>query len=311
MDYAWDCVTVAGMSVRSTCLNHRSGYFAALIVVCCWSGFNIVSRLGGRSELTPFDIAALRFGVAGLLMAPVFVRVLRDIDRSRLLQYSVVAFFGSLGYALAVYTGFSLAPAAHAGVLVNGGIPFLTALIAWLVLGQRPQGRSALALAIALAGIVMIGLQSFTHLDAGSRQWVGDLCFLYGALSWAIAGLLMRRWQLKPIDTTAMLTGLSAVVYLPVYMLFLPKHLAAVPVDALLLQGVYQGVIAATLAGIFYNHANHTIGPHKASLMLALVPGITAIVAVPMLGESLTLFAIGGVLLVTFGAVLGATQKAS
>lgn len=296
--------------MRSVFLNHRSGYLAALIVVCCWSGFNIVSRLGGKSELTPYDVAALRFGVAGLLMLPLFLRVLRDIDRSRLLQYLVVAFFGSLGYALAVYTGFSLAPAAHAGVLVNGGIPFLTAMIAWLALGQRPQGRSALALSIALAGIVMIGLQSFTHLDAGSRQWLGDLCFLYGALSWAIAGLLMRRWQLRPIDTTAMMVGLSAVLYLPVYILLLPKHLMEVPYDALLLQGFYQGVIAATLAGIFYNHANHTIGPHKASLMLALVPGITAVAAVPMLGESLSMLAICGVTLVTFGAVLGAIQKA-
>ena len=295
--------------MRSICLNHRSGYLAALIVVCCWSGFNIVSRLGGKSALTPYDVAALRFGVAGLLMLPLFVRVLRDIDRSRLLQYSVVAFFGSLGYALAVYTGFSLAPAAHAGVLVNGGIPFLTAIIAWLALGQRPQGRSALALAIALAGIVMIGLQSFTHFDADSRQWLGDLCFLYGALSWALAGLLMRRWQLKPIDTTAMMVGLSAMVYLPIYIVLLPKHLAEVSYEALLLQGVYQGVIAATLAGIFYNHANHTIGPHKASLMLALVPGITAVAAVPMLGESLSVLAICGVTLVTFGAVLGAIQK--
>ena len=226
----------------------RSGYLAALIVVCCWSGFNIVSRLGGKSALTPYDLAALRFSVAGLVMLPLFIRVLRDIDRSKLTQYSCIAFFGSLGYALPVYTGFSLAPAAHAGVLVNGGIPFLTAIIAWLALGQKPQGRAALALAIALVGIVMIGLQSFTHLDAGSLQWVGDLCFLYGALSWAIAGLLMRRWQLKPIDTTAMMVGLSAVVYLPIYILLLPKHLGDVSFDALLLQGVYQGVIAATLA---------------------------------------------------------------
>src|SRR5690606_33354331 len=108
------------------------------------------------------------------------IRIMRDMDRSRLFQYAVVSFFGSLGYALAVYTGFAFAPAAHAGVLVNGGIPFLTAIIAWLVLGQKPQGRSLLALAIALAGIVMIGLQSFTHLEAGSQQWIGDLCFLYG-----------------------------------------------------------------------------------------------------------------------------------
>lgn len=290
-------------------MNNRSGYLAALIVVCCWSGFNIVSRIGGKSELTPFDIAALRFGVAGLLMSPLFIRVMRDIDRSRFVQYLVVTCFGGLGYALLAYTGFSLAPAAHAGVLVNGGIPFATALIAWLALGQRPHGRAVVALAIALAGIVLIGLQSFTHIEAGGRQWVGDLCFLAAAVSWAIAGLLMRRWRLQPIDTTAMMVGLSAVVYLPVYILLLPTHLAEVSFNTLLLQGVYQGLIAATLAGIFYNHANHTIGPHKASLMLALVPGITALAAVPLLGESLTPLAICGVVLVTFGAVLGAVQK--
>lgn len=290
-------------------MSARSGYLAALIVVCCWSGFNIVSRLGGKSELTPFDMAALRFGVAGLVMSPLFIRVMRDIDHSRFVQYLAVACFGSLGYALLAYTGFAFAPAAHAGVLVNGGIPFATALIAWLFLGHKPQGRAVLALSIALAGIVMIGLQSFTHIEAGSHQWVGDLCFLAAALSWAVAGLLMRRWQLKPIDTTAMMVGLSAVIYLPVYALFLPTHLFDVSFDAILLQGVYQGIIAATMAGIFYNHANHTIGPHKASLMLALVPGITAVAAVPLLGESLTTLAICGVTLVTFGAVLGATQK--
>lgn len=287
----------------------RNGYLSALIVVCCWSGFNIVSRLGGKSVLTPFDVAALRFGVAGLVMLPLFVRVMRDIDRSQLLRYLIVALFSGIGYALPVYAGFSFAPAAHAGVLVNGGIPFATAMIAWLFLGQRPRGLSAVALAIALAGIIMIGLQSFTHFDAADHQWMGDLCFLYAAVSWAVAGLLMRRWHMQPVETAAMVVSLSAILYLPLYVLFIPKHLFEAPVGTLLLQGVYQGIIAATLAGIFYNHANHTIGPHKASLMLALVPGITAIAAVPVLGESLTTLAIFGVVLVTFGAVLGAVQR--
>lgn len=290
-------------------MNAHRGYLAALIVVCCWSGFNIVSRLGGKSILTPFDLAALRFGVAALVMSPLFIRVLRDVDRSRFVQYLVVACFGSLSYALLAYSGFSLAPAAHAGVIVNGGIPLATALIAWLLLGHRPHGTAVLALLIALAGILLIGSQSFTHIEAGSHQWLGDLFFLGAALSWAIAGLLMRRWQLKPVDTTAMMVCLSAMLYLPVYQFLLPKHLLQAPGDVILLQAVYQGIVAASMAGIFYNYANHTIGPHKASLMLALVPGVTAVAAVPILGESLTTLGICGVVLVTFGAVLGAVQK--
>jgi drug/metabolite transporter (DMT)-like permease len=289
--------------------NSSKGFLAATIVVLCWSGFNIVSRLAGRSALTPYDLAALRFGIAGLVMLPLFIRVARRSNRSQLIQFSVVTFFGSIGYALAAYTGFSFAPAAHAGVLVNGGIPFATAIIAWLALGQRPFGRGLMALAIALAGICLIGAQSFMHNEPGSRQWIGDMAFFYAAVSWAIAGLLMRKWRMKPIDTTAMMVGISMLLYLPIYLLFLPNALALATTDQLLLQGVYQGVIAATMAGIFYNYANHTIGPHKASLMLALVPGVTAIAAVPFLDETLTLITIVGVLLVTCGAVLGATQN--
>lgn len=119
----------------------------------------------------------------------------------------------------------------------------------------------------------------------------------------------MRRWHMKPIDTTAMMAGFSAIAYLPIYIFWLPKTLHVASIDTLLLQGIYQGAIAATLSGFFYNYANQTIGPHKASLMLSLVPGVSAIFAVPILGETLTPLVIGGVVLVTIGAVLGATQR--
>lgn len=103
------------------------GFIAALAVVICWSGFNIVSRMGGRNILTPFDLAALRFGISALILSP-FLLTTRFIATP--LQLTILALFGGHSYALLVYAGFSLAPAAHAGVLVNGGIPFAAALIA-------------------------------------------------------------------------------------------------------------------------------------------------------------------------------------
>lgn len=49
------------------------GFLAAGVVVVCWSGFNIVSRLGSKGVLTPFDLAAMRFGVSGVLALPFFM----------------------------------------------------------------------------------------------------------------------------------------------------------------------------------------------------------------------------------------------
>lgn len=285
------------------------GFAAAMVVVLCWSGFNIVSRLGGKSALTAFDIAALRFSVASIIVLPLFIAVLRRANRQQFKQYVIVTCFGGLGYSLAAYSGFAFAPAAHAGVLINGGIPFVTAIIAWFWLKQKPQARGVTGLLIALAGIVLIGVESFTHSAAQPQQWLGDIAFFYAAISWALAGLLMRKWHMQPVDTAVMTISISALLYLPVYALFLPKALQQVSMDLLLLQGFYQGVIAAIVAGMFYNYANHNIGPHRASLMLALVPGISALLAVPLLGETLSLVTLAGVVLVTMGAVLGATQK--
>src|SRR5258708_19624620 len=41
-----------------------------LAAVGVWSGWIVVARLGLRTSLTPWDIAALRFSVAGLLLLP-------------------------------------------------------------------------------------------------------------------------------------------------------------------------------------------------------------------------------------------------
>lgn len=112
--------------------DHSRGLLAALVVVLCWSGFNIVSRLGSKGVLTPFDIAALRYGVSGVIALPYFMARVPPRDWPR---YGVLALFGGLGYGLLVYSGFAFAPTAHAGVFVNGGIPFWTIVIVALMSG--------------------------------------------------------------------------------------------------------------------------------------------------------------------------------
>jgi hypothetical protein len=46
------------------------GAVYGLAAVGIWSGWIVVARLGLRTSLTPWDIAALRFSVAGLLLLP-------------------------------------------------------------------------------------------------------------------------------------------------------------------------------------------------------------------------------------------------
>jgi len=288
------------VSDRPGLSDHTKGLLAACVVVLCWSGFNIVSRLGSKGALTPFDIAAMRFGVSGLIALPFFLARVKPADWPR---YMALALFGGLGYGLLVYSGFAFAPTAHAGVFVNGGIPFWTIVIVAVLAGFRLARHIALALLLSSFGLVLIGYDSVVA-GRGGAQWIGDLLFFAAALTWAIFGLLMRRWQVRPWLAITGVASFSCVVYLPVYLLWLPKAVLLAPAGEIALQCVYQGIIAALLAGSMYSYANHKIGACQASMMLALVPGVSAVGAWLLLDEAIGLRVIVGILVVSAGAVL-------
>ena len=129
------------------------GLLAALAVVVFWSGFNIVSRFGATASFTPFDIAALRFGVSGAIALPLYLRFVPRRDWPR---HMVLAAVAGLGYGILVYSGFAFAPSAHAGVFVNGGIPFWTIVIMAVMSGFRIARPTVVALLLSTAGLLLM-----------------------------------------------------------------------------------------------------------------------------------------------------------
>jgi len=280
----------------------RRGFLAAAGVVLCWSGFNIVSRFGSRGTFTPYDIAALRFGVSALIALPFFLRLARFEDGGK---YLMLALCGGIGYSLLVYAGFAHAPTAHAAVFVNGGIPFWTVLILAVLSGFRVAPMTLVALLVSLAGIALIAWESI-FVTTGASHWLGDGLFLLAAATWAVFGLLMRRWRIPPTLAITAVAVFSAALFLPIYLLFLPKTILAAPPGAIALQAVYQGIVAALCAGWMYSYATQSIGPTQASMMLALVPGLSAAGGAWLLGEPLGTVGMVGIAVVSGGALLGA-----
>lgn len=290
------------MHTDSQQADRAKGFLAAAGVVLCWSGFNIVSRYGSTGTFTPYDLAALRFGISGLIAWPIFLRVAQAEDW---LKYLLLALFGGVGYSLLVYSGFAHAPTAHAAIFVNGGIPFWTVLILSILAGFRIATPVLLALLLSLAGIGLIAWES-AFVVHGSGYWLGDLLFIAAAATWAVFGLLMRHWKIRPTAAITGVAAISLVLYLPLYVLFLPKAIGAAAPGAIVLQGVYQGFIAALCAGWMYSYANHKIGSAQASMMLALVPGLSALGGALLLGEALGRITLVGIVIVSLGAILGA-----
>ena len=283
----------------------RSGWIAVAATICIWTGFILVSRAGGKGMLTGWDVAGLRFGVGGLIALFFLARV----SLPPLKVIALFSIFGGIGYAVTVYSAFRLAPAAHASVLMPGALPFATAVIAWLGLRQAPSRPQRVALGLVFAGIVLTAADTLSH---GARltglQLLGDALFLCGSSAWAAFTLLLRRYPMPPLAATVATTLGSAVVYLPLWWLFLPSTLGQAPAAEIALQAVYQGVLVVFVAMLLYTFAVRQIGAQPVALMMAVVPGLSALAAVPVLGEPLSLLSLAGLAAVTAGAVMGARQ---
>jgi len=182
-------------------------------------------------------------------------------------------------------------------------------VIAWLWLKQAPSQAQRIALGLVFAGIVLTAADTLLHgAQISGMQMVGDLLFLCGSSSWATFTLLLRRYPMPPLTATVTTTLGSAVVYLPIWWLFLPSTLDQAPMAEILMQAVYQGVLVVFVAMLLYTLAVRHLGAQTVALLMAVVPGLSALAAVPVLDEPLSLLAMAGLAAVTAGAVLGARQ---
>lgn len=279
----------------------KKGYLLLLITMLIWGSFTLMSRLGAKQDLTAWDITALRFATAFVVLMPIQLwrRELKFLLDKRILW---LALLGGIGYSCAVYSGFSYAPAAHAAIWLNGFLPLATAISAWIVL-KEPFGKNTwISLLFMAAGLG--GMMAVMQYEGQFYLSIGDAFFVLGAALWGIYTVFLKRWMLPPWQAMAGVAIWTAIVYLPVYALFLPKKLAQASHMVMLEQGIFHGVFVVIIAMLTYIGAVERLGAFKTGSLLALAPFLAALAAVPLLNEPLNL-AIGVGLL---GMGIGALQ---
>lgn len=280
--------------------DRRIGWAAALGVLAIWVGFQLVGRTAVRHDLTPWDLGALRYAGAALIALPIAWRVGLPLLPAH--RFAAVMATAGLGFPLSAYLGFAHAPAAHGAVIMSAGLPVATTILAWALLREAPGGWRLASLAAVLAAALLLAADGRA---SPPGAWVGDLFYATASFCWAGYTLLVRRWRLPALGTTLLIALAGAPLFLPVWWLALPSGLAAAPPSQVLFQMAYHGMLASVIAGFLYTTAVARIGPGPTTLIGALVPGLVALTAWPLLGEPLGLPGMAGVALAMGGMALG------
>lgn len=151
-----------------------------------WSGSLVMLRFGVTTSLNAYDLTALRFATAALILTPVVARhgfAVRQLGSAGLLI--LVAGFGA-PYVLLIAMALETASASAAGSL-NPGVMALVSL----VFGAVVFGDPIRPLAVAGGALVLIGACVFAGL--AETFAVGHPILIGTGVMWASYTLVVRR----------------------------------------------------------------------------------------------------------------------
>lgn len=290
----------------STRVGRLPGIAWAALTMLIWAAYPVVTRLSVTQTLSPEDLFALRFGISAVLFAPYLAwRAAALRGDAWLKGVGIAACQGTL--AALVIGGLELAPASHASALVQGVIPAWLLIVGAVFLRGRFQRRNALGVAIIAAGVLTFVISSGAAQDP--RILRGDFMFLLASLLACGYVLQTRHFGLPPAAAAAFVAVYSAIAFLPWYLLSGNSLLAQVSPSELILQATYQGVLVGFVSFIALNRAIASLGCTTTGAFLAAVPILTAIIAIPILGEPPPLADCAALLLITLG--VGFVSRAS
>lgn len=280
-----------------------AGAVFGLLAVLIWGSYLAYARFGVSLGLGPADFAILRYVTGGLIVLPFLLcRGIRDLGGVGWGRGAVLALVAGPLFVMVGITGFQFAPLAAGAVVQPATVTLFSLPLAWLLLHAYPTRAHFVAMLIVIAGLALM----LTATDADPHDVLLGTVFFAGAGGlWALFTVLLKRWRVDGLQATMAVSVLSGAVAGPAYLIWGdPSALLALSVHDLVIQLLIQGLLSGVIAVVAYGRAVVLLGPERAVLFTALVPGAALLIGVPVTGEIPGPLQIAGVAIVMAGLVI-------
>ncbi|MDP8566930.1 DMT family transporter [Methylophilus aquaticus] len=249
-------------------------YLMATLAAVFWgANFNLAKPV--LAEMSPYIAGASRYVLAAAVMV-LIVCVKKDaIPWRHWKAYLTLGVVGVFGFNLFFFLGMETSSAIN-GALIMGLNPLLTAIIGYLMLGDKPTVRQLIAFPIGIAGVAIVVLGAGAHLTVS----IGDVYILIANFNWALYNVLVKKNMPKEVSGIASTAGIMSVGAAALSIAaWMHGDSAVLPTmgagSALLMMSLCGGV----LAYLFWNASIARLGPSKAAIFLNLVPVTTMVIA--------------------------------
>jgi len=277
-----------------------------------WGGNAVAGRMAA-GLVPPLSLAFWRWLFAFLILLPFGLpRVLAQKETVArhwkllcLLAASSVTAYNSF-----LYVALTTTTAVNA-TLVSAAIPVAIVSLSWLWFREGVGPRQAAGILLSLAGVLMVIARGELQTLLSLSLHAGDLWALAAVASWSLFSVVLRRYP-TGLDSLALLTvqvGAGTLFILPLYLveLALGGGFALSWTAAGLIS--YVAIFPSLVAYGLWNLGVVRLGPGTAGLYVNLIPVFTALLAIPLLGESFRWFHGAGMVMIFAGIWFATLQR--
>lgn len=197
------------MSFRAVNLRRAGALVGVILVMLVWGSAFVVTKIAVR-EVPPFTLAALRFIIAVLVLAPFAMTRggLRQLPRP--LPWHPLLLMALTGIAIfTVGSNFALRYAsASQGSLIYALTPGAIALGAVISLSERVSRRRTAGIVLSIAGVAWLVLRGDSHAESPAPL-LGAAYMLAGVIAWVVYTVVAKR--LAGADQIVVITVVAAL----------------------------------------------------------------------------------------------------
>jgi drug/metabolite transporter (DMT)-like permease len=282
-------------------------YLVLVFIMMIW-GFNVPALKTLVTEFTPVTITSLRIFTAGVTVF-IILGIMKKVRKPTRRESIFIIGGGLLNvvshhYFLSV--GLTQTTSTNGGLILGTG-PLLTALLASILLKNRPTVIKVIGFILGGIGVSIIVLSGG---DGLGNLNAGDAMVFISIFSQALSFIIISRAAktLDPRLLTGYMLVFGSVILFLIGLKTEPGGLSQLSGASVWIWMLFiaSAMLATAVGHMLYNHSIGQLGAAETSIFLNLNTFFSLIGAALFLGEKITSYHLLGLLFIILGVIFGA-----
>jgi drug/metabolite transporter (DMT)-like permease len=261
-------------------------------------GSTYLGMLIGLESFPPILLTAMRFWVAGIIMAAISLWRREKLPSLRLGANAVLIGLLTMGAGTTAVAVAEKSVSSGITAMAVAAVPLWAGVFA-VLFTKKPSRMEWLGMLIGFSGIVLLNLEDSLQADP-----VAAMVLVTGPMMWSLGSILSRRIEMPTGVIALVIQMLGAAIVLTVISFAIGEQVTAPPSTASLLAVLYLAVFGSMIGFTAYMYLLQTVRSSLATSYAYVNPIVAVLLGVLFAGESFSSSAIIAMGVILTGVVI-------